>query len=46
MQKITFYERQRIELYLRMGKTHRWIARRLRRDHTVIKDAMAELSEF
>jgi len=36
MQKITFYERQRIELYLRMGKTHRWIAKRLNRDHTVI----------
>ncbi len=36
MQKITFYERQKIELYLRIGKTHRWIARRLNRDHTVI----------
>lgn len=36
MQRITLYEREQIEMYLRMGKTHRWIGRRLRRDHTVV----------
>jgi len=36
MQRVTFYEREQIELYLRMGKDYRWIGRRLNRDHTVI----------
>ncbi len=36
MQRITFYEREQIELYLRMGKDYRWIGRRLNRDHTVV----------
>ncbi len=36
MQRITFYEREQIELYLRMGKSCRWIGRRLNRNHTVI----------
>lgn len=36
MQRITFYEREQIELYLRMGKSIRWIGRKLKRDHTVI----------
>lgn len=36
MQRVTFYEREKIELYLRMGKDYRWIGRRLKRDHTVI----------
>jgi len=36
MQRITFYEREQIELYLRMEKLIRWIGRKLKRDHTVI----------
>lgn len=36
MQRVTFYEREQIELYLRMDKDYRWIGRRLNRDHTVI----------
>lgn len=36
MQRITYYERERIEHYLRVGKKKRWIARRLKRDHSVI----------
>lgn len=36
MQRIIFYEREQIELYLRMGKSIRWIGRKLKRDHTVI----------
>lgn len=36
MTRITYYEREKIEVYLRMDKSHRWIARRLNRDHTVI----------
>jgi len=34
--RITFYEREKIELYLKMGKSHRWIGRRLCRSHTDI----------
>lgn len=34
---ITFYERQQIELYLRMKKKKTWIAKRLKRDYSVIK---------
>lgn len=34
--KITYYEREKIELYLRMGKSHRWIGKRLCRSHTDI----------
>ena len=36
LSKITFYEREKIELYLKMGKSHRWIGRRLRRNHSDI----------
>lgn len=36
MPTITYYEREKIEVYLRMSKSHRWISRRLNRDHTVI----------
>lgn len=32
--KITYYEREQIELYLKMGKSQRWIGKRLRRNHT------------
>lgn len=35
--EITFYERERIETYLRMKKTKAWIARKLSRDYSVIK---------
>lgn len=34
--KITYYEREQIELYLKMGKSRRWIGKRLRRSHTDI----------
>jgi len=34
--KITYYEREQIELYLKMEKSHRWIGRRLHREHTDI----------
>ena len=34
--KITYYEREQIELYLKMGKSRRWIGRRLCRGHTDI----------
>jgi len=34
--RITFYEREKIELYLKIGKSHRWIGRRLCRNHTDI----------
>lgn len=34
--KITCYEREQIELYLKMNKSHRWIGRRLCREHTDI----------
>jgi len=34
--KITYYERQQIELYLKMGKSRRWIGKRLCREHTDI----------
>lgn len=36
MSRLTYCEREKIELYLRMGKKHRWIGRRLNRNHTVI----------
>lgn len=36
MQRITYYEREQIEHYLRTGKKKRWIAIRLKRDHSVI----------
>jgi len=36
LSRITFYEREKIELYLRMGKSHRWISRKIRRNHTDI----------
>lgn len=34
--KITYCEREKIELYLKMGKSHRWIGKRLCRSHTDI----------
>jgi len=36
LSRITFYEREKIELYLKMKKTHRWIGKRLCRSHTDI----------
>lgn len=36
MQRLTFYERQIIEAKVRQGKSHRAIARHLKRDHRVI----------
>ena len=35
--EITFYERERIETYLRMEKRKIWIAKKLNRDYSVIK---------
>ncbi|MCK5476278.1 MAG: IS30 family transposase, partial [Candidatus Pacebacteria bacterium] len=35
--EITFYERERIETYLRMKKKKTWIAKKLNRDYSVIK---------
>lgn len=35
--EITYYERERIEVYLRMKKKKIWIARKLGRDYSVIK---------
>lgn len=34
--KITCYEREQIELYLKMGKSRRWIGKRLCREYTGI----------
>lgn len=34
---LTFYERERIETYLRMKKEKIWIARKLERDYSIIK---------
>ncbi len=34
--RITFYEREKIELYLKMKKSYRWIGRKLCRGHTDI----------
>lgn len=36
LSRITFYEREKIELYLKMKKSHRWIGRKLCRGHTDI----------
>jgi len=36
LSRITFYEREKIELYLKMRKSHRWIGRRICRSHTDI----------
>jgi IS30 family transposase len=36
LSRITFYEREKIELYLKMGKSHRWIGRKICRSHTDI----------
>lgn len=35
--EITFYERERIEVWLRMNKKKKWIANKLSRDYSVIK---------
>jgi transposase, IS30 family len=37
MQPITLYEREKIEVYLRMKKKKKWIADKLKRDYSVIK---------
>lgn len=42
--KITYYEREQIELYLKMGKSQRWIGRRLYREHTDILREVARNS--
>lgn len=34
---LTFYERERVESYLRMRKKKKWIAEKLKRDYSVIK---------
>lgn len=34
--KINYYEREKIELYLKMGRSYRWIGKRLCRSHTDI----------
>ena len=36
LSRITFYEREQIELYLKMKKSHRWIGRKICRGHTDI----------
>lgn len=36
LSRITFYEREKIELYLKMKKSRRWIGRKLCRNHTDI----------
>jgi IS30 family transposase len=36
LSRITFYEREKIELYLRMKKSNRWIGKKLCRSHTDI----------
>lgn len=36
LSRITYYEREKIELYLKMKKSHRWIASRISRNHTDI----------
>lgn len=41
LQRITFSERERIELYLRMRKKPVWIVRRLGRDYSIIKREVA-----
>lgn len=38
---VTFFEREKIEVWLRMEKPKTWIARRLERDHSVIKREIA-----
>jgi len=40
--EITLYERERIEVYLRMKKKKSWIARRLGRDYSIIKGRLKE----
>lgn len=35
--EITFFEREKIEIYLRMKKKKKWIAKKLNRDYSVIK---------
>jgi hypothetical protein len=37
MRPLTLYEREKIELYLQMGKNKTWIASKLNRDYSVIK---------
>lgn len=36
LSRITFYEREKIELYLKIGKSYRWIGCKLCRNHTDI----------
>jgi len=42
--ELTFFEREKIETYLRMKKTKKWIARRLNRDYSIIKREIARNS--
>jgi len=44
IQRVTFLERERIELYLRMRKKKTWIAQKLGRDCSVIKREVARNS--
>ena len=37
MQRINYFEREKIEVYLRMKKKKKWIANKLNRDYSVIK---------
>ena len=37
MQPLTLYEREKIELYLRMKKKKKWIADKLERNYSIIK---------
>lgn len=44
IQRITFSEREKIEVYLRMRKKKTWIAKKLGRDYSVIKREIARNS--
>ncbi len=44
VQRVTFSEREKIEIYLRMRKKKTWIAKRLGRDYSVIKREIARNS--
>ncbi|MGK2848496.1 MAG: hypothetical protein ACSLEX_00255 [Minisyncoccota bacterium] len=44
IQRITFSEREKIEMYLRMRKKKAWIEKRLRREYSVIKWEIARNS--
>jgi len=44
--RITFYEREKIELYLKMKKSHRWIGKKLCRSHTDISREIKRKAHF